>query len=50
MSLKRVTAKRLFCISHPGGSPMYKQLTALLGFLAGLLIAFAIAAVMNGGL
>jgi len=29
---------------------MYKQLTALLGFLAGLLIAFAIAAVMNGGL
>ena len=29
---------------------MYKQLNALLGFLAGLLIAVAIAAVMNGGL
>ena len=36
--------------NRPGGSPMYKQLNALLGFLAGLLIAFAIAAVMNGGL
>jgi uncharacterized protein involved in exopolysaccharide biosynthesis len=29
---------------------MYRTLNATLGFLAGLLIAFAIAAVMNGGL
>lgn len=29
---------------------MYKHLNATLGFLAGLLIAVAIAAVMNGGL